>query len=324
MTGLIWPTWRQHRAAYLLLLALACAAGAWAVWQHHVLVTDIRVYGETCTRNDGCHPGEEVPGGARFVQDQAHTALRWLPPVIGVFLGAPLFAQDLESGTHRLAWTQSWSRQRWIATKLATAGLVVSLGALLLTVPVTWWWHSIRAGRAGDGDTGAAWRAATPQTDWSYLPYTGPAGIAHLLLALAAGAAVGLLLRRLLPAVAVSAAVVAGLQLALDRVRPHLLPATIRRHADPATPEPLVNGWHLGQGFVRSDGSLFTTPKSIPCEGESWEEYARCQGITGSYSRDLRPSQFLPLQWMETGICLGAAALLVALCLWWVRRITTQ
>ena len=41
------------------------------------------------------------------------------PAIIGVFFGAPLVARELETGTHRLAWTQSvrdnrhqWSRHR--------------------------------------------------------------------------------------------------------------------------------------------------------------------------------------------------------------------
>ena len=41
-----------------------------------------------------------------------------VPAVVGAFWGAPLVARELEAGTHRLAWTQSVTRGRWLATRL--------------------------------------------------------------------------------------------------------------------------------------------------------------------------------------------------------------
>ena len=46
-----------------------------------------------------------------------------LPALVGAFWGAPLVARELESGTYRLAWAQSVTRTRWLAVKLAVAGL---------------------------------------------------------------------------------------------------------------------------------------------------------------------------------------------------------
>ena len=45
------------------------------------------------------------------------------PALIGIFWGAPLISRELETGTFRLAWTQSVSRTRWLAVKLGLAGL---------------------------------------------------------------------------------------------------------------------------------------------------------------------------------------------------------
>ena len=47
-----------------------------------------------------------------------------LPGIIGILWGAPLVAQELETGTYRLAWTQSVTRTRWLAVKLGVLGLV--------------------------------------------------------------------------------------------------------------------------------------------------------------------------------------------------------
>ena len=62
-----------------------------------------------------------------------------LPGVLGLALGAPLIAGESSLGTNRLAWTQSVTRNRWLAFKflvggVVTAGIVIALGFLL-----DWW-----------------------------------------------------------------------------------------------------------------------------------------------------------------------------------------
>ncbi len=49
-----------------------------------------------------------------------------VPALIGMFWGAPLIAHELETGTFRLAWTQSVSRRRWLVIKLAWSAWPVS------------------------------------------------------------------------------------------------------------------------------------------------------------------------------------------------------
>src|SRR5436305_1877495 len=60
------------------------------------------------------------------------------PGLIGVLLATP-FLLELKNGTYRLAWTQSITRGRWIAVKLALATGAAVLGALALVVLMTWW-----------------------------------------------------------------------------------------------------------------------------------------------------------------------------------------
>ncbi len=61
------------------------------------------------------------------------------PGLIGVLVGAPLIASELEYGTWRLAWSQTVPRTRWLAAKLAlvTGGLVL-FGAAATAV-ITWY-----------------------------------------------------------------------------------------------------------------------------------------------------------------------------------------
>ena len=72
------------------------------------------------------------------------------PAVIGIFWGAPLVARELETGTHRLAWNQSVTRSRWLATKLGFTVLATAVAVGILTLAITWWAHPI------DGATGSS------------------------------------------------------------------------------------------------------------------------------------------------------------------------
>ena len=56
-----------------------------------------------------------------------------VPGVLGLFWGAPLVARELQTGTYRLAWTQSVSRRRWLLVKLGVVGLAAMATAGLLS-----------------------------------------------------------------------------------------------------------------------------------------------------------------------------------------------
>ncbi|MDQ0909529.1 hypothetical protein QFZ22_005514 [Streptomyces canus] len=111
---------------------------------------------------------------------------------IALFAGGPLIARELESGTAQLAWTQSVSPARWLATALAVPAAFIVLGTTLLTVLYQQLWstHSdlLIAGIA-------------PRSLYFSL---GPATVAAPLLGLALGALIGLTARRTLPALAFS------------------------------------------------------------------------------------------------------------------------
>jgi len=58
-------------------------------------------------------------------------------------LGSTLVARELETGTYRLAWTQSVTRTRWLAVKLGVVGLASMVVAGLFSLMVTWWFSPI-------------------------------------------------------------------------------------------------------------------------------------------------------------------------------------
>ena len=62
-----------------------------------------------------------------------------VPAVIGAFWGAPMVARELEAGTHRLVWTQSITRNRWLATKLGLGMLGAAAAGAVVGLAMTWW-----------------------------------------------------------------------------------------------------------------------------------------------------------------------------------------
>jgi hypothetical protein len=56
-----------------------------------------------------------------------------------MFWGAPLIARELETGTFRLAWTQSVNRMRWLLVKMGLVGLAAMVVAGGLSLMSTWW-----------------------------------------------------------------------------------------------------------------------------------------------------------------------------------------
>lgn len=133
-------TWLQSRTQSLVALAgLVVVAITLAVTGPHLVhLYDTTV--ATCQARGDCPTAT-----AEFLR---HDALleTWLsilvnaiPAVIGIFWGAPLVARELETGTFRLVWAQTITRTRWLAVKLAVMGLASMAVAGLLTLMVTWW-----------------------------------------------------------------------------------------------------------------------------------------------------------------------------------------
>ncbi len=134
-----------------------------------------------------------------------------MPALIGMFWGAPLIAHELETGTFRLAWTQSVSRLRWLGVKLGLVGLASFVAAGLISLMVTWWFAPIDMvgqDRFGAGNFGVH----------GFVPG------GYAVFAFALGAAAGLLIRRTLPAMAVTLGGFIAVRVAVTNwLRPHYM-----------------------------------------------------------------------------------------------------
>jgi ABC-2 family transporter protein len=269
------------------------------------------------------------------------------PALIGLFFGAPLIARELESGTFRLAWTQSVTRKRWLAVKLGLVGLAAMAIGGLLTWMVDWWASPIDA--ANQNRFGVA-----------NFGLHGVAPIGYAAFAFALGATAGALLRRTVPAMALTGAGFAAARLAVAYwVRPNLASpvhqsiALTAKSAIPnfgvQQPEGIVsltpptvgvpNGWVYSTAAANKSGAaptsqylLHTCPTlekivSAGPGGPSNGGSASFQGCLNKLSTTFHTvvtyqpaSRFWPFQWAEMGIFLVTALALCGLTYWWLQR----
>ena len=184
-----------------------------------------------------------------------------VPGLMGVFWGAPLVARELEAGTFRLIWTQSVSRTRWLVTKVAVIGAASMTMAGLLSLMVTWWASPLDRANTQIYSTFDE-RALVP--------------IGYAAFAFALGVTAGIVIRRVLPAMAATLVAFVGVRLTFtDLVRPHLASPMVRDLAlSPATagygsfnsgpanlianPPNVANVWVYSANIVDRSGQLIS------------------------------------------------------------------
>jgi hypothetical protein len=341
---MIWLTWRQFRAQALVMSAVLVVLAAVLLVTGLSLVTRYHASGvAACAANGDC--GRVA---TEFLNSIATTIYRTLyllgaglllvvPALIGIFWGAPLIARELESGTFRLAWNQSVTRDRWLAVKLGLLGLAAMAAAGLLSLMIGWWAAPLdHAGRLAGGGT-----FTFSQFNPVMFDVRGVTPIGYAAFAFVLGVLIGVLVRRTLPAMAITLAIFALIQIAMPLwIRPHLitpLRANFSLLANdiqgigmngPGGPMIVTAGspntpgaWIYSTQVVTASGStsLGTVPQS-------------CQSPQGSCTNAVlqmhlhrvvlyQPaSRYWTFQWLEAGIFLTAAVLLAWGCFWWVRR----
>ena len=246
---MVWVTWRQHRVALTGAAALlgGLAAYMWIVGRqlHHAYAAAI-----------ACHPASSIACSdlaRRFNELDHHLAngylLQPVPALIGAFVGAPVLARELETGTFRYAWTQGFGRWRWTLAKLVLLAVVLVAAAGALSAVLSWYYRP--------------YFAASSQTVFfvkesplapGLFDLRGVAFAAWTLLAFAIGALAGVLIRRVVPAIGATMVAYGGLSLAAGLyLRQHYLTPL-------ATNKPNVptSAWVISQWWTR-DGKLAFT-----------------------------------------------------------------
>ncbi|MGD0064246.1 MAG: ABC transporter permease [Streptosporangiaceae bacterium] len=261
------------------------------------------------------------------------------PAVIGIFWGAPLISRELETGTFRLAWTQSISRTRWLAVKLGLTGLASMATAGLLSLMVTWWSSSMDQRNPLGG-----YRLSALLFGARDLAPVGSAAFA-----VALGVTIGLLARRVVPAIAITLAIFVAVQVAVPLwVRPYLIspvrtvsPLNVSAINAVGSSFPgnslfvgaavnIPGAWVYSNQVTAPDGSTFLglAPRACTSGSAKFLPSGQTNACNAALGRlHLRQvivyqpgNRYWAFQWSETAIFLVFALLLTGFCIWWTSR----
>jgi len=295
---MIWVSWRQHRSQAIACLALLGILAVFAI-----AVSSSMRAAFSHDGLPGCLAHNPAIGACQNAvgafMNSFNTVVNigfWalllaLPGLIGVVIGAPLIARELEYGTWQLAWAQTVPRTRWLVTKLAivTGGLVI-LGAAMTAV-ITWYREPM------DRLTGHFIN--------NVYDFEGLALTAYVLLAFGLAVLAGLLMRRSIPAIVAALITWLAVRLAVEYLlRPHFqAPLTLRQSC--------VHGCSLGVGVTSAP----------PETGHIGDWVLRATATGNQVVTSYQPAdRFWNFQLTEAGLIVAITAAVLATTIWLLRR----
>ncbi|HEY4348340.1 MAG TPA: hypothetical protein VGM80_12190 [Gaiellaceae bacterium] len=327
-----WVTWRQHRVA---LTGVAAFLGALAVY---VLIAGLSMHHAYSTAT-ACRPASSPACGNLFLNANRMNpilaggyALQVVPVIIGMFVGAPVLAREMETGTFRYAWTQGFGRLRWTLAKLILLGLVLAVATGAMSVLFSWYYHPYFEAR----NPAVSFSEMAPLSPGLF-PLHGVTFAAWTLAAFAIGGLAGMLLRRIVPAMAATLVVCAGLAIGTGLIfREHYLTPLVTSKSNTPVAAWVTNQW-LTKGGTRYPAhgdqaiSLFQRLCPASASGGPGIKNApllspvQCFAQHGytQWSAYQPASRFWSFQAIESGWLLILSVMLIAATVWLVRRRAT-
>jgi hypothetical protein len=316
-----WVSWRHHRIA---LGGVAVFLGALAVW---LWIAGLQLH-HAYAAAAACHPSSSAACQNVIAAFQSTNVILKggfvLQPVaglIGAFVGAPLLAREIETGTFRYAWTQGFGRRRWALAKLVLVGVAVAAVAGAFSVLVSWYYQPYLA--SGNGTVFSSPSPLSP----GLFDVRGVAFAAWTLAAFAVGALAGMLTRRVVPAIVATLAAYTGLALLAGNVlRRHYLTPLVAKGSNLPGSAWITSEWWTKGGKVAFSSrppihllqqlcpALFATGPGGGIGTKGNFSPATCL-IRHGYTQwsDYQPaSHFWPFQWIESGWLLALSVLLIA------------
>jgi hypothetical protein len=310
-----WVTWRQHRIALAGVAALLGALTAY-LW-----LTGLHLH-HAYAAAAACRPAsspacETLVSNVNSASSTAIAALlQVVPALIGAFVGAPVLARELETGTFRYAWTQGFGRWRWTLAKLVPLAVTVTAAAGAFSVLFSWYFQPFFA----DG-----WQIPFGPIVFDL---RGVAFAAWTLAAFAIGALAGMLIRRVVPAIAATLAAYTGLALAAGLyLRQHYLTPLLTSNPNVPGSAWIISQWWTKGGKPVSQSVLSQVLQGAPQlagkggvpQAPNVTQYLNQHGYT-QWTTYQPGSRFWPFQWIEGGWLLALSVLLIAATVWLVRR----
>ena len=313
---MIWLTWRQQRTETLIAALLLALVAALLVPTGLHMSSVYESDGVAACLTDQSSACRETINSYLQRWDPLLSVVGWLnlvPGLIGALLAAP-FVLEFERGTFRLAWTQSITRNRWLAVRI---GLIVGAAlavSLLLTLLVTWWHRPLDdvTGRFSDG-----------------FELEGLVPPAYTLFAAALVVALGVVLRRTAAAIGLAFVLFIVFRIAIANwARPHYR-APLEESFAGAPGLALQGAWVFRQGgeFRLADGQppdpavLDTCLSNVgPGKGIDAACLARNDIAYYTHATYHPESRFWLFQTVEASIFAATALALLAFSVWWIRK----
>lgn len=319
-----WLVWRQHRNQAYRAAAVLAAFAVLLVITGRQMAAQFQSALSTCSASHSCANLANTLILGTPVVSLLITLTVVVPCLLGVFWGGPLVARELESGTNQFAWTQGITRKRWLAAQIGWTLLAAAAWGGAVSALVTWWSGPVNALKQQNFQPG--------QFD-----IQGIVPVGYAVFAVALGIAVGTLLRRTLPAMAITVVVFTFLRLVIGQdfrshymtaltktfsfVRPPVLPAGSYWLVSGSLVGPAgrVAGSHLSNGPNVTIGGvpipLGSTPRS--CQTLIFEnplKFGSCMAAHGyRVMITYQPAdRYWAFQGIETGIFVLLAAVLIA------------
>ena len=202
---MLWVTWRQQRATFISVPAVLAAAATLLV------IFGLKAHHEyTALLNCPLDPGKQSGACAQLMTrfnsgvwplaNICSILMDLVPVLLGAFAGAPLLARELETGTFRYAWTQGLRRERQAIAKLVLVGLMLAVLAWAFSELFAWFFQPF------------LWVEQLNQMSTeSVFDTRGLVFPAFTLVSFVIGAFLGMLFRRIIPAMAATLGVYVAL-----------------------------------------------------------------------------------------------------------------
>jgi hypothetical protein len=306
--------WRLHRnQAWFALGALAVLTLLLLV-TGTVMADDYRNALASCTPTHSCGDllGQLFRGDGAIIDLVDLTIV--VPLLFGLFWGAPLLAKEFEDGTHNLAWTQGVSRPNWLRANIGWSLVAAALWGAALAALVSYW-------RFPENALNSRFQAFDIQ---------GVVPVAYALFAVALGIAIGSLVRRVLPSLAITLGVFVGLRVLVGvYLRPHLMTPLTKLFPPVGPASTPAGAWVLSTSWVNAQGQNLGA--GIPFDqfpAACRDVVLKGKGLNGqcltshgfhqlvTYQPD---SRFWAFQGIEAGIFIVLALAAVGFTWWWVR-----
>jgi hypothetical protein len=321
-----WVAWRQHRTTLISVPAVLAAVAVFLVIfglkAHHDYAALVR-----CSLNQGRETQACIDAWSNFNSDDWPVAnicailMQLAPVLIGAFAGAPLLARELETGTFRFAWTQGVGRERQAIVKLALLGVTLAVLVGAFGELFSWFFQPF------------LWTEQMNRLTETVFDTSGIVFPAFTLVAFAIGAFLGMLFRRVIPALAATLGVFLALRLGAWALRGRYPVTVVTGNADlltkydnPSMPgfPWVLSAWYTGPGGKPATASAVS--KLVDQHQNSAQasltktlaEYGYVQ-----WSRYIPLSRYWPMQFIEAGWLLVLAVALMAGTVWLVRHRAT-